>query len=100
MKTTPAEETADATNHSDWVKTPVANLVRYKSSGIYFARVRVRGKLFRQSLKTDVISVAKLRLADFIKDKREELGDDSAVLTGKMSVGDAVALYRQRLDGQ
>ena len=65
------------------MKTPVANLVRYKPSGIYFARVRIRGKLFRQTLKTDVISVAKLRLGDFIKERQEEMGDDSAVRSGR-----------------
>ena len=57
-----------------WVSTPVANLVRYKPSGTYFARVRIRGKLFLQSLKTEVMTVAKLRLVDFIKDKQEEMG--------------------------
>ena len=82
------------------MKTPVANLVRYKPSGIYFARVRIRGKLFRHSLKTEVMSVAKLRLGDFIKDKQEEMGGDSAILNGKMSLADAVEVFRQRLDGQ
>src|SRR5207249_11767183 len=100
MNTTPAQETADAVSQSDWVKTPVANLLRYKPSGIYFARVRIRGKLFRHSLKTDVITVAKLRLRDFIKDKQDEMGDDSAVRSGKMTVADAVVIFRQRLDGQ
>jgi hypothetical protein len=46
------------------------------------------------------MTVAKLRLRDFIKDKQEEMGDDSSVHTGKMTVGDAVAIFRQRLDGQ
>jgi len=82
------------------VKTPVANLVRYKSSGIYFARVRIRNKLIRQTLKTDVMSVAKLRLADLVKDKQEEMGDDAAARSGKMAVSEAVAIFRQRLDGQ
>lgn len=95
------EQTADnAESQSDWVKTPVANMVRYKPSGIFFARVRIRGKLFRQSLQTDRMSVAKLRLADFIKQKGEEMGDDSAARSGKMTVADAVAIFRQRLDGQ
>ena len=48
---------------SFWLKTPFANLVRYVPSGIYFSRIRVRGKLIRRSLKTDTLSVAKLRLA-------------------------------------
>jgi hypothetical protein len=33
-------------------------------SAVYFARLRIRGKLIRKTLKTDVLSVAKLRLAD------------------------------------
>jgi hypothetical protein len=39
---------------SPWQKTPYANLVRYAPSGKYFARIRVGGKLIRQSLKTKV----------------------------------------------
>ena len=46
-RTAPAENTE---SHSDWVKTPVANLVRCKPSDIYFTRVRTQGKLFRQRL--------------------------------------------------
>jgi integrase len=89
-----------AESQSEWVKTPVANLVRYKTSGIFFARVRIGGKLFRQSLKTDVMSVAKLRVSDFIKEKREEMGDDSPARTGRMTVGDAICIFGQGLDGQ
>ena len=101
MKTNQTGQTAEnAESQSDWVKTPVANLIRYRPSGIYFARVRIRSKLFRDSLKTDVISVAKLRLGDYIKEKQDEIGDDAAVLSGKMTVADAVAMFRQRLDGQ
>src|SRR5262244_3613244 len=93
VKMSQTEQTADNTkSQSDWAKTPVANLVRYKPSGIYFARARIRGKLFRQSLKTDVMSVAKLRLTDFTKTKQEEMGDVS-VQTGKMTVGDALAVF-------
>lgn len=82
------------------MKTPVANLIRYVSSGTYFARVRIKGKLFRQTLKTDVMSVAKLRLSDFTKEKQEEIGDTAAVLSGKMTIGEAIATFRQRLTGQ
>jgi hypothetical protein len=49
-----------------WTKAPVANLVRYEPSGIYFARAKVRGKLVRKSLDTNILSVAKLRLADVL----------------------------------
>jgi integrase len=40
-------------------------LVRDEPSGVYFARVRVQGKLIRRSLNTTVLAVAKLRLGDF-----------------------------------
>jgi len=51
-------------------------------------------------LKIDVMTVAKVRLRDFIKDKQDEMGDDSAVLSGKMTMAESVAIFRQRLDGQ
>src|SRR5437660_11038731 len=56
---------------SPWQKTPVANLVRNITSGNYYARISVRGKLIWKSLKTDRISVAKLRLSDFHKAARQ-----------------------------
>jgi integrase len=82
---------------SPWAKTPVANLIRYRSSGVYFARVRVAGKLIRQSLKTNVFSVAKIRLADLTQEQRKaaEVGKLSA--NGKMSFGDARRIYEERL---
>ena len=55
---------------SEWVKTPYPNLIRYKPSGNYFGRVRVNGNLIRHSLKTHVLSVAKLKLSDFLQDHR------------------------------
>jgi hypothetical protein len=47
----------------------IANLEsgRYKSSGIYFARFSVRGKLIRRRLETIQLSVAKLRVAGLEK---------------------------------
>ena len=73
--------------------------MRYKTSGPYFARLRVGGKLFRERLKTGVFTVAKLCLADFIKEKRSEFGVETMVDAGRMTFGDALAVYRQRLDG-
>ncbi len=35
-----------------WSKTQYANLIRYVPSGIYFTRIRVRGKLIIKTLKT------------------------------------------------
>ena len=92
------------TNSSDnteqrWQKTPVANLVRHVQSGNYYARIRVRGKLIWKSLKTDRISVAKLRLGDFHKEERQRAAAQKAVARGKMTFADALQTYRERLSG-
>jgi len=35
-----------------WQRTQYSNLLRYKPSGVFFARIRINGKLIRRSLKT------------------------------------------------
>jgi len=88
----------DATEKgSVWQKTPYANLIRYKSSGKYFARLRVGGKLIRRCLNTPRISVAKLRLADLEKEERQKAEHKSDVGGGTMVFEDILAIYRQRL---
>jgi hypothetical protein len=52
-------------SEKDWQKTQYSNLIRYIPSGTYYARLRVKGKLIRRSLKTDFISVAKFRIVRF-----------------------------------
>jgi hypothetical protein len=53
-----------------WNKTGKDNLVRHKSGG-YYARVYAKGKEVWKSLKTSHYSVAKARLAEFLKDHRQ-----------------------------
>ena len=60
----------DKTN-STWQKTPYVNLIRYKPSQVYFARLKVKGKLIRRSPKTEQLSVAKLRLSDLQNSERQ-----------------------------
>ena len=72
---------------SPWVKAPVSNLVRYKPSGIYFARAKVGGKLIRQSLKTGVLSIAKLRLQDLLA------GEQQTAILGSEQIQLAPRLY-------
>jgi hypothetical protein len=91
--------TNETEHNSEWQKTPYANLVRYKSSGIFFARFRVRGKLIRRSLKTSQMSVAKLRLADLEKQERQRAEHQTAVADGTMAFADALAICKQRLAG-
>jgi len=90
---------SETVTDSIWQKTPYANLVRYEPSGTYFARLRVRGKLIRRSLKTTQITVAKLRLGDLEKGERQKGEHQTAVADGKMTFGDALTIYRQRLNG-
>jgi len=78
----------------DWQKTQYANLIRYVPSGTYFARLRVRGKLIRKTLKTDVLSVAKLRLADLEKSEREAAESSEAAFKGRMTFGDCVEIFK------
>src|SRR5438132_11924349 len=83
-----------------WRKTSYANLIRYNPSGNYFCRIRVRGKLIRKSLKTDVLTVAKLRLTDEEKKHREAAQRQLAFQRGRgqMTFGDALEIYRARLE--
>src|ERR1700743_2234249 len=89
---------ADQSN-SRWQKTPVANLMRHRQSGNYYARIRVRGKLIWKSLKTNRIMVAKLRLGDFHKGERQRAAAAKAVARGKMNFADVLQTYRERLEG-
>ena len=91
MKTNSSENT-----DSRWQKTPVANLVRHVQSGNYYARIRVRSKLIWKSLKTDRISVAKLRLGDFHKEERQRAAA-SGSFEGENDFWDALAAYQQKL---
>jgi hypothetical protein len=45
-------------------------LYRATASRVYFAHVRIGGKLFRQSLKTDDRRLAERKLADFRRAKQ------------------------------
>jgi integrase len=82
-----------------WQKTQYTNLVRYVPSGIYFARFKVHGKLIRKSLKTNVLTVAKLRLADFEKTERQHAESQTNATHGKLSFEEAMAIYKQRVAG-
>ena len=58
----------------------------------------MKGKLIRRSLKTDRISVAKLRLADLEKSERQKIQSISAVANGKMTFGDVLAAFQSRFN--
>jgi integrase len=83
-----------------WQKTQYANLIRYVPSGTYFARFRVKGKLLWKSLKTDKVSIAQLRLADEIERERRKAENTAAIARGKMTVSDALRIYKERIEGR
>jgi integrase len=82
--TTPTEEVgwdakpkltreANLSPDGKWRSFPkVPNLVQYVSTGTYFGRIKIEGKVFRESLGTTVFTNAKLQLGDFLKKKRKQ----------------------------
>ncbi len=94
------ENTQEAkTQDSPWEKSSISNLVRWKSSKIYFARVKIGGRLIRKSLDTPLMSVARNRLAELIKQERERAEVATPDVQGKLTFGEAVKIYLERLDG-
>src|SRR6266849_4897501 len=93
-KAVPSQTERKPDADSDWLKTPYPNLIRYKPSGTYFGRVRVNGKLIRRSLKTHVLSVAKVKLSDFLQDYRR-----LAINKGQSVKGEVIIeLFRKEIE--
>src|SRR5947209_1881014 len=59
----------DSSGTRGTLKRVAPGLCRYSTSGVYFAHVRIRGKLFRQSLETNDRRLAERRLSDFRRTK-------------------------------
>jgi integrase len=81
-----------------WQPTQYSNLIRYVPSGTFFARLRVGGNLIRKSLKTDVMTVAKLRLADLEKNERGFVETRKTASQGRMTFGDCLAIFRTQTE--
>ena len=57
-----------------WKSFPKSpNLLQYIRTGMYYARVKIGGKLVRRKLKTDVYTKARLRLGDFLREQRSQV---------------------------
>jgi hypothetical protein len=53
-----------------WRSFPrVPRLLQYASNGHYYGRIKLNGKVIRESLETAVWTTAKLKLADFLKEQ-------------------------------
>src|SRR6266404_794454 len=62
------------------LKRVAQGLYRYSTSGVYFAHVRIHGKLFRESLRTTDRQLAARRFADF-REKKVKIDPKLAKLT-------------------
>jgi integrase len=81
-----------------WHKTRLQHLVRHRS-GRYYARVFAGGKEVWKSLKTSHFSVAKARLAEFLKEHRERVGSNgNSEVSAKMTFSEAAAIHLRNLD--
>lgn len=87
-------------SNSVWQKTRTQKLIRYAPKGTYYAYFKVGGKPFRKSLETDVYSVAKLRLADEIREQREVVDAALDQTSGKLTFADVIQLYRDRVGSE
>ena len=83
---------------SAWESTRVQNLIRHASTGTFYARFRIGGKLIAKSLNTKVLSVAEQRLPDERKKHLEIHEKRKALSAGKMLVGDVIHVYRENLN--
>src|SRR5436853_6208403 len=78
-----------------WGSFPKApNLLQYVNTGTFYGRATVDGKIYRESLKTTVYSVAKQKLPDYVKEKLRKKRQMGAPAT----FAEARQLYEQDLE--
>jgi len=79
-----------------WRSFPRApHLLQYVSSGTYFARIKIRGRISRESLETTVWTDALLKLVDFLKEKQSA---NDAKEEAKVSFEEATQLLKKRVE--
>ena len=79
-----------------WTKTRVQNLMRHRN-GLYYARFYSKGQEQWIPLKTELFEVAKARLREHVEEIKEEKGADDALTRGRMTFGEAAAVFLERL---
>ena len=79
-----------------WSTTQYSKLIRYVSSGVYYARFRIQGKLIWKSPKTDQVTVAQLRLADLEKEERKKGEKGRLLAKGRVLFEAALKAYEER----
>lgn len=80
--------------------TKVNNLIRDGDTGIYYARIKIRQKVYIRSLEETTLSNAKLRLQDKLNEIRNSLPDGPAEihLDSRAKFEDAVKVYEKEVD--
>jgi integrase len=86
--------------NSVWQKTKTQHLIRYLPKGTFYAYFKVGGKPFRKSLRTDVYSVAKLRLRDELAEQHELAEASINQAAGRLTFSDVVEQYRARIESE
>lgn len=77
-----------------WEKTSQQNLVRHKS-GRYYARTFANNKEIWKSLKTSHFSIAKAKLAEFLRDHRAKQVAGATEAAVKMTFAEALKIHQQ-----
>lgn len=77
-----------------WEKSPTPNLVRYRG-GTYYLRARFGGEAIRESLGTDNYRIAKVKLAERMRELRDSIGRRNEA---PETVLDALRLIRRRVE--
>lgn len=90
------KKSANETPNKTWEKTKVQNLVRHKS-GRYYARAFANNKEIWKSLRTSHFSVARARVAEFLREHREKVAPANET-SAKMRFSEALAIHLQHLD--
>src|SRR5476651_1716114 len=81
-----------------WQRINVQNLLRNRQSGHYYGRYTIAGKQKWYALHTDILSVAKLRLADKAVQVEKLRGTAVNVTTGSATMHDLIETYKARIE--
>ena len=95
MKNESDQATANS-QETTWQPTQYANIVRHVPSGIYYARLRIKGKLIWRSLKTNKISIAKLRMGDVEEEERKKAEVGFIRTKDKILIKHCIDAYREK----
>jgi hypothetical protein len=58
----------------EWMGARTANLVR-RNGRLYYAQLKIAGKVYRRSLQTEKLDIARIKLPDKLKQIREDVGE-------------------------